>query len=55
MLFIKVKLQARFSKNDWTNYTQTDDYSFAPTQTAYADWTKVTGHIAGSLPWGIEP
>ncbi|MEC0127918.1 X2-like carbohydrate binding domain-containing protein [Paenibacillus pabuli] len=49
------EIQARFSKNDWTNYTQTDDYSFAPTETSYADWTKVTGHIAGSLQWGIEP
>lgn len=49
------EIQARFSKTDWTNYTQTDDYSFAPTQTAYAEWTKVTGYIAGSLQWGIEP
>ncbi|WP_440118779.1 X2-like carbohydrate binding domain-containing protein [Paenibacillus sp. QZ-Y1] len=49
------EIQARFSKNDWTNYTQTDDYSFAPTQTAYVDWSKVTGYIGGSLQWGIEP
>ncbi|MGP3786318.1 X2-like carbohydrate binding domain-containing protein [Paenibacillus sp. 1A_MP2] len=49
------EIQARFSKNDWSNYTQTDDYSFAPAQTAYTDWSKVTGYIAGSLQWGIEP
>lgn len=49
------EIQARFSKTDWTNYTQTDDYSFAPSQTAYTDWNKVTGYIAGSLQWGIEP
>ncbi|MHA7581333.1 X2-like carbohydrate binding domain-containing protein [Paenibacillus vandeheii] len=49
------EIQARFSKSDWSNYTQTDDYSFAPSQTAYTDWTKVTGYIAGSLQWGIEP
>lgn len=49
------EIQARFSKTDWTNYTQTDDYSFAPSHTVYADWTKVTGYIAGSLQWGIEP
>jgi hypothetical protein len=49
------EIQARFSKSDWSNYTQTDDYSFAPSQTAYTDWSKVTGYIGGSLQWGIEP
>ncbi|YCI23006.1 xyloglucanase [Paenibacillus sp. Z3-2] len=49
------EIQTRFSKNNWTNYTQTDDYSFAGSQTSYAEWSKVTGYIAGSLQWGIEP
>ncbi|MFX3649115.1 MAG: X2-like carbohydrate binding domain-containing protein [Paenibacillus sp.] len=49
------EIHTRISKNNWTNYTQTDDYSFAGSQTSYADWTKVTGYIAGSLQWGIEP
>ncbi|WP_440131240.1 X2-like carbohydrate binding domain-containing protein [Paenibacillus xylanexedens] len=49
------EIQTRFSKNNWTNYTQTDDYSFAGNQTFYAEWSKVTGYIAGSLQWGIEP
>ncbi|MNC69674.1 Xyloglucanase precursor [compost metagenome] len=49
------EIQTRFSKNNWTNYTQTDDYSFASSHSTYADWSKVTGYIAGNLQWGIEP
>ncbi|WP_315373153.1 X2-like carbohydrate binding domain-containing protein [Paenibacillus xylanexedens] len=49
------EIHTRISKNNWTNYTQTDDYSFAGSQTSYTDWFKVTGYIAGSLQWGIEP
>jgi endoglucanase len=50
-----VTIQARFAKSDWTNYTQTDDYSFNSTGTGFLDWTKVTGYVSGSLQWGIEP
>lgn len=49
------EIHTRISKSNWTNYTQTDDYSFAGSQTAYTEWSKVTGYIAGSLQWGIEP
>jgi len=48
-------IQVRFNKKNWSNYTQTDDYSFNSTATAYADWTNMTGYLAGSLQWGIEP
>jgi lysophospholipase L1-like esterase len=48
-------IQARVAKNDWTNYTQTNDYSFNSTGTSFADWTKVTGYVSGSLQWGMEP
>jgi hypothetical protein len=48
-------IQARFAKSDWSNYTQTNDYSFNSTGTAYADWTKVTAYLSGSLQWGVEP
>ncbi len=50
-----VIIQARISKSDWTNYIQTDDYSFDSTGTSYADWTKTTGYVSGVLQWGIEP
>jgi endoglucanase len=48
-------IQARLAKSDWSNYTQTNDYSFNSSATNYVDWTKVTGYVSGSLNWGIEP
>jgi hypothetical protein len=48
-------IQNRFSKIDWSNYNQADDYSFNPAMTQYADWTKVTVYRNGTLVWGIEP
>jgi len=48
-------IQTRVAKSDWSNYTQTDDYSFNSTGTTYADWTKVTGYVSGALAWGTEP
>ena len=48
-------IQSRVAKSDWSNYTQTDDYSFNSTGTSYADWTKVTGYVSGALAWGTEP
>ena len=45
----------RFSKTDWSNYTQTGDYSFDPTRTAFADWSRVTLHRSGALVWGVAP
>jgi hypothetical protein len=48
-------IQSRFAKTDWTNYTQTGDYSFNSTGTGYTDSGKVTVYVSGSLWWGIEP
>jgi lysophospholipase L1-like esterase len=50
-----VEIQSRFAKTDWTNYTQTNDYSFNPSATNYADTTKVTAYTSGTLQWGTEP
>ncbi|MCX7923792.1 MAG: 1,4-beta-glucanase, partial [Clostridia bacterium] len=50
-----VIIQTRFSKSDWSNYTQTGDYSFNSTASSYVDWNKVTGYSAGILKWGTEP
>lgn len=49
------EIQIRISPADWSNYTQTGDYSFNPTDSSYADWTKMTGYVNGVLQWGIEP
>ncbi len=50
-----VEVQARFAKTDWTDYTQTDDYSFNSTSSGYADWENIAGYLADSLQWGTEP
>nr|WP_230986927.1 X2-like carbohydrate binding domain-containing protein [Cohnella fermenti] len=49
------EIQIRVSRTDWSNYTQTGDYSFDSSHTAYADWTKTTAYLSGSLVWGVEP
>ena len=50
-----VEIQSRFAKNDWTNYTQTGDYSFNASASDYVDWTYVTAYVSGILQWGTEP
>ena len=49
------EIQTRFAKTDWSNYTETGDYSFDPTKTSFADWTRVTLYRNGVLVWGTEP
>ncbi|MGV9351696.1 glycoside hydrolase family 6 protein, partial [Streptomyces spiralis] len=47
-------IQARFNKSDWSNFNESDDYSRG-TNTAYADTTKVTAFVNGTLAVGTEP
>jgi hypothetical protein len=49
------QIQTRFSKNDWSFYTQTGDYSFDASKTQFADWNHITVYRNGTLIWGIEP
>ena len=48
-------VQIRFAKNDWTNYTQTGDYSFDPAKTSFTSWSSATLYRQGTLVWGAEP
>lgn len=50
-----VNIQARAVKSDWTNYTQTGDYSFNSTATGFVDWNKVSAFFQGNLVWGNIP
>ena len=50
-----VDVQGRIYKSDWSNFTQTNDYSFNATATTYVDWTYVTGYVSGVLQWGTAP
>ena len=49
-----VTLQFRMSKTDWSNFNQTDDYSYDPLSVSpvFTNWNRVTGYINGSLVWG---
>lgn len=50
-----IEVQGRFSKSDWSNYTQMGDYSFSSSGSSYADWNKATAYVSGKLTWGLEP
>ncbi|MFB5269193.1 glycosyl hydrolase [Paenibacillus enshidis] len=49
------EIQARFSKSNWSNYNQADDYSFKASNSQYVNNEQVTGYMNGQLAWGIEP
>lgn len=49
------EIQDRIAKADWSNYTQTGDYSFDGSKTSYADWSRITLYRNGVLVWGTEP
>lgn len=48
-------VQVRVAKSDWSNFDQSNDYSFNPTATSYGDNMKITAYIDGAKVWGIEP
>ncbi|ASA22540.1 X2-like carbohydrate binding domain-containing protein [Paenibacillus donghaensis] len=50
-----IEIQTRIAKTDWSNYTQTDDYSFNSTATQYTDRPEAPAYVSGSLQWGVEP
>ncbi|MDP4182815.1 MAG: cellulose binding domain-containing protein, partial [Bacillota bacterium] len=50
-----IVIQTRFSKADFSNYNQNNDYSFNNSSTNYIDWSKVTAHIGNTLVWGSIP
>lgn len=49
------EVKARVWKSDWSNFDQSNDYSFNTTATNYEDWNKVAVYINGVLNWGTEP
>ena len=48
------EFQVGFHKNDWSNFTQANDYSFNAA-TAFTTTTKVTVYRVGALVYGTEP
>jgi len=49
------EVKGRIWKSDWSDFTQTNDYSFNQTASNYVDWTNISGYVAGNLVWGTEP
>jgi hypothetical protein len=49
-----IQIQSRFNKSDWSNMTQSNDWSFAA-NTSYKDDLQATGYLNGNLAWGAEP
>jgi len=50
-----VDIYSRISKNDWSSYTQTNDYSFNSQAVSFVQWDKTPAYISGSKVWGNEP
>ncbi|MFF5932480.1 cellulose binding domain-containing protein [Streptomyces sp. NPDC012508] len=48
-------MQLRFHRSNWQPLNQNDDYSFGPSQTTYANWSKVTATVGGVVVWGTAP
>ncbi len=46
------EIQTRLNKTDWSNYNESNDYSFDPAKTAFTDWNKVTIYQNGVLVYG---
>ncbi|MEK5492593.1 HYR domain-containing protein [Paenibacillus sp. FSL R7-0297] len=51
----EVEIQCRFWKTNYSNYTQTNDYSFNASATGYTDTNKITAYSSGNLIAGMEP
>src|SRR5262245_3415238 len=49
------EIQTRLHNQDWSNYTEGNDYSYDSTKITFADWNRVTLYRNGALVWGIEP
>jgi hypothetical protein len=49
------EIQIRISKEDWSAYDQTNDWSFDAKKTAMIDWPHITLYRKGVLVWGQEP
>ncbi|WP_150271752.1 cellulase family glycosylhydrolase [Paenibacillus tepidiphilus] len=48
-------IQFRIHKNDWSGYSQANDYSFAPALTGFAANSRITVYRNGVLISGVEP
>ncbi len=50
-----VQINSRMSKSNWTQYNQTNDFSFNASSSSWVLWSKTPAYISGSKVWGINP
>ncbi|EPR13539.1 cohesin domain-containing protein [Ruminiclostridium papyrosolvens] len=48
-----IEIQTRFARNDWTNFDQSNDWSYTPAG-SYMDWQKIGAYVGGTLAYGSE-
>ncbi len=51
----KLELLLRLNKDNWSNYNESDDYSFTAGQASFAPASRITAYRNGALTWGVEP
>ena len=49
------EIKLRFNKTDWSNYDESQDYSYPGSTTTYTLATHITVYYKGALVWGTEP
>ena len=49
------EVQLRLNKLNWSNFDETNDYSFDAAKTAFTPWSRMTALRSGVLVWGTEP
>jgi hypothetical protein len=49
------EIHLRVNKTDWSNYDETNDYSYDGADTTFADSSVITAYVNGTLMWGNEP
>lgn len=48
-------IKLRINKSDWSNYDESDDYSFDSSIGSFTSYDKITLYHNGVLVWGTEP
>ncbi|ASR46431.1 1,3-beta-glucanase [Paenibacillus kribbensis] len=48
-------IKSRIHAANWSNFDETNDYSYGANQTVFADWDHATVYQQDKLVWGIEP
>ncbi|WNG41076.1 1,4-beta-xylanase [Archangium violaceum] len=48
-------IETRSHKADWSNFNESNDYSFDPSKTSFTEWEGVTLYRNGQRIWGVEP